>query len=340
MKCYNSCRYKNYGCGCNNSTSCHKRNCVVSAWGNWSSCSKACGTGTQSRTRRITTNAAYGGTACPSNLKETRNCNTQCCPVSCTVSAFGSPNTCSKTCGGGTQRKMRSITRSAQCGGTACPALFEDQACNEQSCPVDCVVGAFGAWGDCSATCSGGKQTRTRSVTTAAAHGGAACPALEEEQECNTTACPTTPAPVADPSTPAPIADPSTPVPIADPSTPAPVAAAKCPVQLVSAQKFATTVKPKGKKKIKAADVDALSCDCETMCKEDAKYTFWYVTKIKKGKQGSCVCLEGDYKSFKKNKKTIKGAAGGLTEAARKQVTAAMNASRRRRGRGRRGRRN
>jgi len=94
---------------------------------------------------------------------------------------------------------------------------------------------------------------------------------------------------------------------------------------------------------MKAADVDALSCDCETLCADDEKFTYWYLTKIKKGKQGSCVCLEGDYKSLKKNKKTIKGAAGGLTEAARAQVTAALDASsrRRRRGRGRgRGRRN
>jgi len=144
-----------------------------------------------------------------------------------------------------------------------------------------------------------------------------------------------TPAPVAKIETPAPVAKIDTPAPVAKISTPAPVA--KCPVQLVSAQKFVTTVKATNKKKIKGKDVDALSCDCETMCKKDAKYTFWYLSKIKRGKQGNCSCLEGDFKSLKKNKKTVKGAAGGLTEDARKVVTEAMGAGRRRR-RGRRGR--
>jgi len=200
-KCYNSCRYKNYGCGCNNSTSCHKKDCVLSGWSNWSGCSKACGTGTQTRTRSVMKNAAYGGKACPSPLKETRNCNTQCCAVNCAVSGFGGWGDCSKTCGGGTQRRTQTITTTARCGGTACPALFQDQACNTADCPVDCVVDSFGEWSTCegASNCGTGKQTRTRSVTTAAANGGVACPDLSEEQACDMAACPT-PAPSESPT--------------------------------------------------------------------------------------------------------------------------------------------
>jgi len=54
-------------------------NCVVSSWSAWSSCSETCGGGTQSRSRTIITQPAYGGTACPT-LIESRSCNTQDCP--------------------------------------------------------------------------------------------------------------------------------------------------------------------------------------------------------------------------------------------------------------------
>merc|ERR1719245_2257904 len=269
--------------------------------------------------------AANGGAACPP-LENMQPCNLQSCPVDCEVGDFGAWGDCSVTCGGGIQKRKRSITTDAAHGGNACPALEEEQECITQSCTVDCVVGPFGVFGECSATCGGGIKKRSRSVTTAAANGGNACPPLDEMQPCNFQSCPV-----------------ATPAPVADPSTPAPVAA-KCPVQLVSTQRFATTVKAKGKgKRLKAANVDALSCACEAMCKDDAKYTFWYLSKIKKGKQGSCSCLEGDsVRSFKKSKKTVKGAVGGLTEDARAKVTEAMNASsrRRRRGRGRGRRRN
>ena len=55
--------------------------------------------------------------------------------------------------------------------------------------PVDCVVSSWSAFGQCSASCGGGTQTQTRTVTTPAANGGAACPALSQSQACNTQAC-------------------------------------------------------------------------------------------------------------------------------------------------------
>ena len=55
--------------------------------------------------------------------------------------------------------------------------------------PVDCVVSSWSAFGQCSASCGGGTQTQTRTVTTPAANGGAACPALSQSQACNTQTC-------------------------------------------------------------------------------------------------------------------------------------------------------
>eukprot|EP01050_Picozoa_sp_SAG11_P025099 SAG11_NODE_5555_length_1526_cov_2.592151_1_plen_440_part_10 len=55
--------------------------------------------------------------------------------------------------------------------------------------PIDCVS-SYGAFGPCSATCGGGTHTKHLSISTHAAHGGAACPASSVSQSCNTNACP------------------------------------------------------------------------------------------------------------------------------------------------------
>lgn len=126
--------------------------------------------------------------SCPP-LSQSQNCNTQACPVNCAVSAWGAWGECNKACGGGKQFQTRSVTRAAAHGGAACPALSQSKDCNTQGCPVNCVVNDFGAWGECTKTCGGGKQTKTRSVETAAANGGNACPALSMEQACNEQIC-------------------------------------------------------------------------------------------------------------------------------------------------------
>lgn len=110
-------------------------------------------------------------------------------PVDCVVSAWSAFSACSAACGGGTQTRTRTVVTPAANGGAACPVLEEMQSCNEQPCPVDCVVSDWSEWGTCSATCGGGTQTRTRTVVTPAAFGGAPCPAMSEYQSCNTQPC-------------------------------------------------------------------------------------------------------------------------------------------------------
>ena len=163
--------------------------CVVSAWSSWDACSKACGGGSQSRSRTVVTAAANGGAACP-NLSETTACNEQPCPVDCVVSAWSSWDACSKACGGGSQSRSRTVVTAAANGGKACPGLSETTACNEQPCPVDCVVSAWSSWDACSKACGGGTQTRTRTVTQSAAYGGTPCPSLSEVTSCNEQPCP------------------------------------------------------------------------------------------------------------------------------------------------------
>jgi len=164
--------------------------CGVSDWSAWSACSASCGGGVQKATRTISQQSMHGGAACPSSLSKTRACNTQGCPQACVVSAWGSWTTCSVTCGGGRQRASRTVVTPSANGGAACPALSQTQACNQHACPVACVVSSWSAFSSCSTKCGGGTQTRTRSVVTSAANGGAACPSLSQSQTCNTQACP------------------------------------------------------------------------------------------------------------------------------------------------------
>ena len=163
-------------------------NCEVGKWSEWSECSAKCGGGKQSRARTITQEAKYGGNECPP-LSETQDCNTQPCPINCEVGKWSEWSECSAKCGGGKQSRARTITQEAKYGGNECPPLSETQDCNTQPCPINCEVGKWSEWGNCSEDCDGGTQTRTRQITTDTAYGGETCPPLSETQVCNTQPC-------------------------------------------------------------------------------------------------------------------------------------------------------
>jgi hypothetical protein len=55
--------------------------------------------------------------------------------VGCQVSAFGAWSSCSKTCGGGSQTRQRTVTQT----GNNCPSLQESQSCNTQECHIATV---------------------------------------------------------------------------------------------------------------------------------------------------------------------------------------------------------
>ena len=55
---------------------------------------------------------------------------------------------------------------------------------------VNCKWGSYGAWTECTVTCGGGSQTRTRTVETPAANGGADCVGdSSQTRHCSITAC-------------------------------------------------------------------------------------------------------------------------------------------------------
>lgn len=105
-------------------------------------------------------------------------------PANCPTPCIGGWDTCSATCGGGTQTYK--IITAATNGGPACtaPAPGAVQNCNTQPCPVDCV----GAWSGCSEPCGTGSMTY--SISTPAANGGKLCTdANGAFQTCNTQPC-------------------------------------------------------------------------------------------------------------------------------------------------------
>lgn len=118
----------------------------------WGACSATCGSGTQTRTYKITTQQAGGGNSCPKGdgATETRACpNLPACavPVNCT-GAWGEWTGCSAGCGGGTRSRTYYISTPAANGGTACPKTngqSESEACNTTAC---CSAATTGDWYD------------------------------------------------------------------------------------------------------------------------------------------------------------------------------------------------
>ncbi|XP_066931095.1 properdin-like isoform X1 [Clytia hemisphaerica] len=181
------------------SQACKIKECPVNgqygAWSAYSQCSKSCGGGNQKKTRKCDSPApAHGGAECEGPAEDQRPCNTQACPVNGQYGAWSAYSQCSKSCGGGKQKKTRKCDSPAPAhGGAECEGPAEDErACNTQACPVNGKYGAWSAYSQCSKSCGGGKQKKTRKCDSPApAHGGAACEGpAEDERACNTNGCP------------------------------------------------------------------------------------------------------------------------------------------------------
>ena len=107
---------------------CYPRNCVVSSWGRWSSCSATCGSyGRKTRNRRVITSASCGG-SCHYSTSQSTSCPGTCCPIRCSYS-WASWGPCSATCQYGTRSRRISIWRYPRCGGTSCPRSPQTQRC-------------------------------------------------------------------------------------------------------------------------------------------------------------------------------------------------------------------
>merc|ERR1719281_1080771 len=73
--------------------------------------------------------------------------------------------------------------------GAKCLPLAAVRSCNNQPCPVDCVLDPWDGWSKCSANCGGGVQQRLRKVKTAMKYNGHPCGKTSETKSCNAQAC-------------------------------------------------------------------------------------------------------------------------------------------------------
>ncbi|XP_049713934.1 complement component C6 [Elephas maximus indicus] len=88
-------------------------------WTQWSSCSKTCNSGTQSRQRQIVVDQYYLDNFCDQLCKqETRDCNWQTCPINCLLGDYGPWSECDPCVE--KRFKSRSILRPSQFGGQPC----------------------------------------------------------------------------------------------------------------------------------------------------------------------------------------------------------------------------
>ena len=140
---------------CNTTSCCSSVNTTYGAWSGWGACSKKCDKGTQTRTRTVTKKSAIDGSSCGTSTETgSQTCNTQgcCSSVSTTYGSWTGWSSCSKTCGGGTQTRSRSVVTKSNYTGGVCTSTTQtgSQACNTQACAPTikcCKSGkASGVW--------------------------------------------------------------------------------------------------------------------------------------------------------------------------------------------------
>jgi len=130
------------------------------------------------------------GKPCVGDTEKTEECNNFPCPVDGIWKQWGSWEECSASCGGGIKTRKREcegpFNGGLECAGDA----SEEATCGETLCPVDGVFKDWSPWGECSKSCGGGVQERTRECH-GPFYGGAECDGdFKETQVCSTTACP------------------------------------------------------------------------------------------------------------------------------------------------------
>uniref|UniRef100_A0A6Q2XWC8 ADAM metallopeptidase with thrombospondin type 1 motif 7 n=1 Tax=Esox lucius TaxID=8010 RepID=A0A6Q2XWC8_ESOLU len=175
---------------------CYLRPCSLWRLGNWTKCSKNCGSGVTSReiqcfdTRDQRPLRPFHCQIMSTRPVAQMPCNTQPC-LTWYSSSWGQ---CSEVCGGGEQQRLVTCPEENRCDEDFVPSNI--QACNSQPC----AQWVTGSWGPCSASCGGGVQRRlVKCVNTKVENEEehAQCdhePWPENTQKCNLQDCDSIPA--------------------------------------------------------------------------------------------------------------------------------------------------
>ncbi|XP_015268441.1 PREDICTED: SCO-spondin [Gekko japonicus] len=174
-------------------------------WSPWTPCSKTC---TDPDLPALKTRMRFcpGGANCTGDAFQERECNLPqctdtplcqgeaCLDVNCTWNPWSPWSECSRTCGAGQQRRLRTYNPPGQ-GGHWCQDILvantERRFCNLQACKVDGAWSKWSPWSWCDRSCGGGRSARTRICTSPPPkNGGRPCPGEKYHvRVCNPQPC-------------------------------------------------------------------------------------------------------------------------------------------------------
>lgn len=183
---------------CNTMGCCSKTTDTYGTWSGWSSCSKKCGSGKQTRTRTVTKKSAYDGTICSTTTETgSQACNTMSCcsKTSTSCGGWSGWGSCSKKCGGGTHKRTRTCKKKSVYDGSTCSSYKDSDSasCNTMGCCSRTTTSCNG-WnkkGNCSKSCGGGTQKWTRTCYRKSYYTGSTCSSYSDSKttSCNTRRC-------------------------------------------------------------------------------------------------------------------------------------------------------
>ncbi|XP_012671741.2 complement component C6 [Clupea harengus] len=128
-------------CGLSSVTLVSGCHCDNYPWSSWTSCSKTCNYGTQTRQRSIRYDEYYRNNNCNSfcEIHESRACNVEACPINCRLTAYGPWSECSPCVK--KQLRARSVETPGQFGGAECTEpLMEERPCHSaKECRIEAV---------------------------------------------------------------------------------------------------------------------------------------------------------------------------------------------------------
>eukprot|EP00929_Paragymnodinium_shiwhaense_P115839 TRINITY_DN8499_c0_g4_i1.p1 TRINITY_DN8499_c0_g4~~TRINITY_DN8499_c0_g4_i1.p1 ORF type:complete len:3773 (+),score=615.61 TRINITY_DN8499_c0_g4_i1:363-11321(+) len=167
------------------------QHCSFGQWGQWGTCDITCGDGWTHRSRLVAVEPKFGGKDCGPPPAEKKKCGLAECPVDCSYKTWGDWSTCTLSCGSGFRQRVRAEVP-ALFGGKPCFAgASQNELCNGQPCPIDCLWLEWSQWTSCSKSCEAGVSTRVRHYARAAEYGGKPCLGPGKESPvCNPQACP------------------------------------------------------------------------------------------------------------------------------------------------------
>eukprot|EP00929_Paragymnodinium_shiwhaense_P087745 TRINITY_DN4788_c0_g1_i2.p1 TRINITY_DN4788_c0_g1~~TRINITY_DN4788_c0_g1_i2.p1 ORF type:complete len:1557 (-),score=362.68 TRINITY_DN4788_c0_g1_i2:90-4760(-) len=182
-----------------NTGPCNKAQCVDGVWGDWNDwagCTASCGGGTTYRQRHQIITANSCGKPADGPAHESGFCNVGLpCepPIDCEFGAWTDWEGCTQTCDGITRRSRRIAKYGRGLGGFCqgpIKQLMECNKCEKTGEPVDCKLGKWEKWSECTRKCGGGQRHRSRKIQGLPSNGGKPCEAdLEKVEECNREPC-------------------------------------------------------------------------------------------------------------------------------------------------------